>query len=178
MTYTQIANGTSGTATFVLNGTTGSVDSNGSHRNLTAQQVNQIAGAAQIARSSAGTALDVQHWVREAHNTSCPSSDSGARCVTGTLDPVETVNGLLALTRGETGAISGAEADRLKKSVKSATFFLASGKKDSLLRELRIDFDVGLDVPQTLQQALGNIVGAKVEFRLAIDRPNTAVSFG
>jgi hypothetical protein len=170
--YTQIANGTKGTANVVLDGTSGYVESNGQRRDLTQAQVNQITGAAKLARTSGASVLDVQHWVREASSTSCPSQDEGARCVSGSLDPVETVNGLLALTRGETGPISGNEADRLKRAVHSATFFLAAGKADKLLRELRIDFDLGLDVPAGLKQALGNIVGAKVEFRIAVDDPN------
>ncbi len=172
LTYTQIANGKRGTATVVLDGASGYVESNGTRRAMTPAQVNQVAGIAKIARSSSATVLDVKKWVLEASGTSCPAGDAGQRCVSGSLDPVETINGLLALTRGSTQSISGAEADRLKNAVHSATFFVAAGKTDKLLRDLRIDFDLGLDVPAGLKQALGNIVGAKVNFRLAVDKPN------
>jgi hypothetical protein len=36
--------------------------------------------------------------------------------------------------------------------------------------------ELGLDVPPSLRRVLGDVVGAKVEFELAVAHPNQAVS--
>jgi hypothetical protein len=71
-------------------------------------------------------------------------------------------------------AIEGA-AEQLRKATRSTSFELRTGKDDRLLRRLRLEADFGLEVPRELREALGEVVGAKVEFRLGVDRPNTPV---
>ena len=43
---------------------------------------------------------------------------------------------------------------------------------DHLLRDLTIHVKLGLDVPKTLQAALGSLVGADFDLDFKIDRPN------
>lgn len=48
--------------------------------------------------------------------------------------------------------------------------------RDQLLRRLLLKADLGLEVPESLRRALGQVVGAKVEFELAVASPNEPVT--
>jgi hypothetical protein len=119
----------------------------------------------------------VQDWVENGTLDECGEND----CVTGGLDVVRATNDLLAFGRAlgrDLPTIEGADADRLKESARSATFSLVTGKKDRLLRDLTIHIDLGLDVPKTLQAALGSLVGATFDLEFKIDRPNSVTAPG
>jgi hypothetical protein len=168
--YTQIANGKEGTATLVLDGSGGSViTETGARRPMSAAQVASL--RAQMRAVHSGGVLNIDDWVKSAHTTSCSGASAGVRCVSGDLDPVKLVNGLAGLA-GPGFVVSGAEEKQLRDAMRSATYYLATGKQDSLLRDLRVNADLGLNVPQSLSSALGSLVGATFEFRLAVDRPN------
>jgi hypothetical protein len=168
--YTQIANGKEGTATLVLQGSKGYVvTESGQHRALTGAQLASLRG--QVRAVHAGGVLKIDDWVKSAHGTSCSSGSADVRCVAGDLDPVKLVNGLAGLA-GPGFQVSGGDEKQLRNAMRKATYYLATGKKDSLLRDLRVNADLGLDVPRSLSSAFGKLVGATFEFRLAIDRPN------
>ena len=76
----------------------------------------------------------------------------------------------------EAPTIAGDQAKQLEKAVKSSSLELWAGRKDHLLRRLLLKADLGLDVPPSLRRALGSIVGAKVDFELAVSNPNEPVS--
>jgi hypothetical protein len=171
--YTQIANGKQGSATLVLERDGGYALVNGQRRELSASDLEDLRSTARTARGG-GSVVDISLWIDSAHKTDCPEADAPVECVKGDLDPVETVAGLAALAQlTGTRGLADADQETLRKAVDDATFFAMSGKDDHLLRDLRIDMGIGLDVPQSLRTALGKLVGADVSFELAIDDPKT-----
>ena len=102
--------------------------------------------------------------------------------VSADVDVVRVTNDLLALARGFGAAgpqlLRGRNAKELEDAVNETSFDLWSGKKDHLLRRLQIGAEFGLDVPQELARALGDVVGAKVTFELAVTNPNKLVRAG
>jgi hypothetical protein len=99
--------------------------------------------------------------------------------VSGDLDVVAVANGLLDLLRQLGRAaptIEGDQAKQLEKAVKSSSFDLWSRRNDHFLRRLLLKADLGLDVPQSLRRVLGDVVGAKLDFELALSNPNKPVS--
>lgn len=171
VSYTQIANGKQATATLRAQNGKGTIVSNGKTRVLTSAQLGELRrAAAQATGSGGGSFLPVQNWVQSPKLSGCGAND----CVTGRLDVVRATNDLLAFGRAlgrDLPTIAGTDADRLKNSARSATFALVTGK-DRLLRDLTIHIDLGLDVPQALQSALGSLVGAAFDLEFKIDRPN------
>lgn len=59
--------------------------------------------------------------------------------------------------------------------MQSATYELAAGKSDHLLRRLTMHVDFAFGVPKGFRSALGDLVGADVRFALSIDRPNEQI---
>lgn len=171
MTYTQIANGKRGTARLETRNGRGTIESNGTTRALTKAELGTLRLAAAQATGSGGAFLPVQDWVQGAKLRSCGAND----CITGGLDVVRATNDLLAFGRAlgrDLPTIAGADAARLERSARSATFSLVTGRKDRLLRDLTIRIDLGLDVPRALQTALGTLVGATFDLEFKLDRPN------
>jgi hypothetical protein len=175
--YTQIANGRQATATLVSTRSSASVSSNGRTVPLPAaalQSLRSIGGA----NSPGGLGLlGVDKWLEHARSTTCRGSPGpDIDCVQADLDVVRATNDLLAVARSATGrvlpTISGDSAKQLRDAVDSATVYVASGKKDRLLRSLVIDVRFGLHVPKELRAALGSIVGARVLFELDVEHPN------
>jgi hypothetical protein len=172
MTYTQIANGKRATAQLKTENGSGTIESNGTTHALTSAEIADLRVAAAEATGSGGSFLPIQDWVQGAKLTRCGADE----CVTGELDVVRAANDLLGLGRAlgrDLPTIRGADADRLERSARAATFSLVTGKKDRLLRDLTIHIDLGLDVPRSLQAALGSLVGAAFDLELKIDRPTT-----
>jgi hypothetical protein len=175
--YTQIANGHSATATLVSDGTHAWAVSGGSTAPLSAAQTALLMAAAPSGKSGGILGFDVGKWVQH------PSlSDGGAVGgaptdeIRGGLDVVAAANDLLALTGRATRPITGDDAKRLQQATRSSSVDLFTGKKDRLLRRLTLSADLGFDVPPQLRAALGNIVGAKVQFLLAVTNPNGHVT--
>jgi hypothetical protein len=175
--YIQTANGRSARATFVSDGNRAWVISNGRTAELSAEQAGSLRTSTQALGSSGGglSTFDVGAWIDE------PKASGGVGAtdrVTGRLDVVAAANGLMGLAAlaGRNGTqIEGADADRLRQATRASSVELLTGKDDRLLRRLRLSADLGFDVPHTLKQALGTTVGAKIDFLLAVDRPNTPV---
>jgi hypothetical protein len=175
--YTQTANGQSATATFVSDGASAWVLSNGRTMPLSEEQAASLRTSAAVLGGSGGglSTFDVGAWIDDPE-----VSEGGASTdrVTGVLDVVAAANGLMGLAElaGRDGAqIEGADADRLREATRSSSVHLLTGKDDRLLRRLVLSADLGFDVPQSLKQALGTTVGAKIEFLLAVARPNSPV---
>jgi hypothetical protein len=99
--------------------------------------------------------------------------------VSADLDVVATANGLLDFVRQlgrDVPTIEGDQAKKLRHAIEFSKFELWTGKQDRLLRRLLIRADLGFHVPASLSRALGNVVGAKVDFELAVSKPNTSIS--
>jgi hypothetical protein len=169
ITYTQMANGNKASATFVSNGARAWIVSDAGTRRLTTGQ----AQALRMSETLSG--LDIGGWVKDAKVTDGPA---GTDLVRGKVDVVAAANGLsgvAALAGKGVPSIEGADAKRLEEATRSSTVELISTKDDHLLRRLSMRADLGFDVPQTLRAALGSRVGARVDFRLAIAKPNSHV---
>jgi hypothetical protein len=179
--YTQTANGTSGTATFVSDGTRAWVISSTGTRPLTAAQAAPFIGATHALGGSGGglSGFDVGAWVKDA-KISDGGTAAGAQTdeITGDLDVVAAANGLMgfaALAGRNATQIEGADATRLRDAVKSSSVDVLTGKDDRLLRRMTLSADLGFDVPASLKNALGTNVGAKIDFLIAVTDPNKPV---
>jgi hypothetical protein len=177
MTYTQLAGTRSATATLVSDGRTAYAESAGRRIPLSATQVAELRGATQQLQSGPGVRLPIEDWI-DHPKVSGGGEVGGADTdhVSAGLDVVNAANGLLGLVRAfgtNAPTLTGKSAQQLRDAVRSSSFDLWTGKKDRLLRRLRIAAQLGFDVPPTLSRALGRLVGAKLEFELAVSNPKT-----
>jgi hypothetical protein len=174
--YTQIAGARRSTATFISTGTKAYAEINGKAYELPASATESVRRAAAGARGAGGLGgLDIASWVEHPSVSDAGDEDH----VSAGLDVVDAANGLLELLRGlgrNGPTIQGDEAKRLRDAVQSSSFDVWTRKQDHLLRRLLMQAELGLDVPPSLQRVLGDVVGAKVEFELAVAHPNQAVS--
>ena len=175
--YTQYAGARQGAARFVSNGTTAYALSNGRRVDLPASALQQLRGSV-AGLGGNGAALRFETWLKDPH-VSDGGKVGGAETdhVSGDLDPVNAANGLLGLLRGLGRAVPtvpASSADQLRKAVKSSNIDVWVGKQDKLLRKLALKAQIGFDVPASLKRALGNAVGATVEFEFALANPNKA----
>ena len=177
--YTQIAGAREGTATFISTGTNAYAEINGKVYELPPESAETVRQAAGVGGSNGLGSFDIGSWVED------PVLGDGGEVggthtdhVSAKLDVVNAANGLLALLRGlgsDAPVIEGAEADRLRDAVESSSFEVWTGRHDRLLRRLVMHASLGLDVPPSLQRVLGEVVGAKIEFELAVSKPNKPV---
>ena len=178
--YTQLAGARSATATFVSTGTVAYAIANGKRISLPPSATEGIRSAANGSGGGQGLGgLRIDTWLKD------PSVSAGGRVsgadtdhISAGLDVVNAANGLLAFVRQlgrDTPTITGKSADQLREAVKSSSIDVWTGKKDKLLRRLRLAAELGFNVPDNLKRALGDIVGAKIEFELAITNPNQPV---
>ena len=173
--YTQIAGPREATATFISTGSKAYAEVNGKVRELSAAQTQGIRMAAAGGSNNGLGGLDIDSWVKDPHVSSSGDLDH----VSAKLDVVNAANGLLGLLRQlgrPAPTIEGAEADRLRNAVTSSSFDVWTGKQDRLLRRLLLKADLGLSVPSELRRVLGDVVGAKIHFELAVAHPNEPVT--
>jgi hypothetical protein len=179
--YTQIAGARQGTATFLSTGTKAYAVVSGKAYELPASATEQVRQAAAGLGGSGGGlgSFQVESWFDD------PRVEGGGEVggadtdhVTADLDVVAAANGLLELVRElgrDAPRIEGQQADQLRDAVESSSVDVWTGKQDRLLRRLLLKADLGLDVPESLRRALGDVVGAKVEFELSVSNPNEPV---
>jgi hypothetical protein len=178
--YTQIANGKRATVTVLSTGRAAYVLTGGRTIELTSAQAETLRSASgQLSGGGGLGSLGIDDWFEEAKRSD-GGSVGGAETdkVSAKLDVVNAANGLISLLRRggrDLPTIRGDQAKKLDDAVRSSAIEVYSGKQDHLLRRLSIDVDFGLDVPKTLRAALGDVVGARVQFNLGVDRPNRPV---
>jgi hypothetical protein len=176
MTYTQIANGATATATLVSNGTDAHVEAGGKQLALSQAQADSLRQAtAQLRGSGSGARLAIGTWVKDP-KASDGGLVSGVKTdkVAGTIDLGEAAGALVDVERlsgRDVRQLTADERKRLQDAVRSSSFVLYSGKDDHLLRRLAMSVDIGFDVPAGLKAALGPLVGAKVDFELDVANP-------
>jgi hypothetical protein len=179
--YTQIAGAHEATATFISTGVKAYAEVNGKVYELPPSSTEGVRRAAAGIGDSGGLGrFDLGDWVEH------PVVTDGGRVggaqtdhVSAGLDVVAAANGLLGLIRqlgGNAPMLKGDQARQLERAVKSSSFDVWTGKDDRLLRRLLLKADLGFDVPASLRRVLGSVVGAKVEFELAVSNPNEPVS--
>lgn len=176
ITYTQLAGPRRASATLVSDGQTAYAEALGRRIPLSEAEVAELRSAtSQIQGSSGVASVALDDWIRDPE-LSDGGEVGGAQTdlVTAELDVVNATNGLLDLVRAlgqDLPRITGVEAERLQEAVKDTSFELWTGKEDRLLRRLRITADLGLNVPDQLRRALGELVGASFEFQLGLANP-------
>jgi hypothetical protein len=181
ITYVQIAGANQATATFISTGTKAYAEVNDQAYELPASSTAALRQAAGGPGGSNTLAeLRIDNWVK--HPVVTDDGQVGGvptTHVSGDLDVVAAANGLLDLLRQlgrDAPVIEGDQAKQLAKAVKSSSFDLWAGRDDHLLRRLLLEADLGLAVPESLRRVLGNAVGAKIDFELAVSNPNKSVS--
>jgi hypothetical protein len=173
MTYTQMANGKTGTATFVLGANGGYVEANGTRRPLTRAELVQFRGAAKNAVGGGGLNLDA--WATSLHQETCGE----AVCVSGNLDPAKAIMGLTQLERQVgSSAQTVKDSPTLEGAVRSSRYTLVARKSDKMPQRITMTVDFHKTVPLKLRRVLGSYVGAKVIFDFALARANENVSTG
>ena len=109
-----------------------------------------------------------------------PKAD-GENRVTGRLNLVEVINDLVDIARAFGGStlsrLDSDDARRIAEATDESSFELVRGG-DGLLRRLALEADLGFDVPEDLQDALGDAVGATITFELELDDVNAEVDVG
>jgi hypothetical protein len=171
--YTQIANGTSATATLVSDGRRAWIVSDRGTRALSSAQAQSVRGS--LGGSGGLGGFDIGSWIRDPKVVDGPG---GTDRVRGTLDVVAATNGLsgvAALAGRNVATIEDDDATRLRDATRSSSVDLLTSKGDRLLRRLALSADLGFDVPASLRRALGTRVGARIDFLLAVARPNSRV---
>lgn len=170
--YTQIANGQEATVTLVATREQAYVETEAGRVPLdpAALRLGSVQGDLEE--------LLIGDWVTDAEAS---DGEDGTDRVTGKLDIVAVVNDLVGLARGfgrDLRPVEGPEAEQLRRATRATGFELDTGKDDRLLRRLVMEADFGLDAPEELRDALGELVGAKVTFRLGVEGPNEPVDVG
>jgi hypothetical protein len=104
----------------------------------------------------------------------------GAQRVSGDVDPVKAFNDLTAMARSlggqqVPGNLSGKEAERLRRAVRSARLELITGPGDRVPRSLVVTIDIAVKAAEQLREALGGLSGTKLVLSLTLDRPNEPV---
>jgi hypothetical protein len=178
--YTQLAGARQATARFVSDGRRAVAVVNGKTVSLPPAALEQLRSAtAGLGGSSGIGGLRIDSWLKHP-SVSDGGMVAGARTdhITAELDVVNASNGLLSLVRQlgrDAPTLTGDSADQLRQAVKSSSIDVWTGKNDKLLRRLELKAELGFDVPEELKRALGDVVGAKVEFVLAVSNPNEPV---
>ena len=178
--YTQSVGDESASATVVSTGQNAYVRTQGRTYELPPEQEEQLRGAAAGLSASSGLGeFAIDEWIEDAE-VDDGGDVGGAETdhVQAELDVVAAVRDLSALARQlgqNVPQLGEQDAERLADSVRSSRFEVYTGKDDRLLRRLELEVDFGLDVPQELRSAFGNLVGARLVFELGVDDPNEPV---
>jgi hypothetical protein len=177
--YTQLTGPREATARLLSDGSRAAAFVGGRRVTLPSGAVQQLGAGGSGNGSGIVGPLRIDSWLR---NTSVSDGGvvGGAETdkLSGELDVVNAANGLMRMLRRLGRAaptIAGSSADQLRKAVTSSSVDIWTGKRDRLLRRLRVKAQLAFDVPAELKQAFGAIVGAGVEFELGISQPNTRV---
>jgi hypothetical protein len=180
MEYRRIAGGQESTAAFVSTGERVFVKAGGQTYELPESMVADLRGQGGSENASGLGELDIGDWMIDPQ-VSDGGQVGGAETdrVTSRLDVVAAVNDLLELVRSlgaaDLGRLEGRSAERLRRAVKSSSIVVWTGKDDRLLRKLEIRADFAASGPPELEQALGQLGGARVTFLLEIGHPNEPV---
>jgi hypothetical protein len=178
--YTQVTNGERGTVTLVSTGRDAYAVVRGRAYRLSAEQTEELRSTTRMLGDGGLPDLPLADWIIDATmDGDGRLAGVETRHVRARLDIVETVNGLLGIARGlgrDVPRVDGQAARALRRATRSTLFDMHAGKKDGLLRRVRVEADFALDVPDQLRGALGELVGGRVAFRFGIARPNEPVT--
>jgi hypothetical protein len=185
--YRKIAGAEQATATFISTGEEVFVRAGGVTFEVPRSMLADEGGVAGSEAVAGLGELRIEDWFID------PDLSEGGEGVDGVrarLDVVAAVNDLLELVRAfgaaDLGLLEGRSAEQLERSVRSGRIEVLTGKDDRLLRRLTIDVDLGPQGPRELEQALGELGGARLRFEFGVsdhnepvevEAPRTAVPF-
>ena len=178
--YTRVAGSERSTLAVVSTGRRAFLRMDGQTYEMPSDRERALRGASGPAGPSGQLErLRIASWVREPEIVPGPSLDGVEtdRLRSG-VDVVSATNALLEAS-GQSApgrpAITGAEAERLTRAVRSARLELVTGAEDRLLRRLRLDLELEAGAPPALLRTLGPLGGATFELELTVDRVNEPV---
>jgi hypothetical protein len=180
--YTQIRGSARGGVTIVSTGRKAYVDVGGQVYELPPEQANELRTAAEELEEGKGLGeLGLDDWIEEPKlsdgglvaGVETDRIDANLDVAAAAQDLVELARGL---AQGSLGDLSDADEQTIERATREAKLRLFTGKEDRLLRRLDVDVDLGFAVPAQLRNALGNLVGARIEFELRVDDPNRPVT--
>jgi hypothetical protein len=179
--YTQIRGSERGTVTVVSTGRKAYVEVDGQAYELPPGPAARLRRAGEDLQQGKGLGeLGLDNWIEEPE-LSEGREIGGAETdrVEARLDVAAAAQDLVELGRGlgqgSLDRLSSTDEQTIEQATRSATLELLTGEEDRLLRRLTIVVDLGFDVPTDLRDALGSLVGARIEFALGVDDPNRSV---
>jgi hypothetical protein len=179
--YTHVGGSERAMVTVVSTGHKAYVEVGGQAYELPPEQIAQLRAARRkLAEGEGRGELAVNDWSDEPELSNGGSvGDAETDRIEARLDVAAAAQDLVEFSRGfgqgALGELSFADEQALARATRSATLELLTGKEDRLLRRLEIAVDLGFDVPSGLSDALGTVVGARVDFELGIGDPNEPV---
>jgi hypothetical protein len=180
--YTQFRGPEQATVTVISTEGKAYVEIDGQAYELARAQSEQLRAAAQELRKGQGLGeLGLDDWIEDPKLSDGGTVDGvETDRIDATLDVPAAAQDLVELARGlaqgSLERLSEADEETVARATRSAKLQLFTGQDDRLLRRLDIDVDLGFDVPSELRAGLGELVGARIEFDLAVADPNRPVA--
>jgi hypothetical protein len=180
--YTKIRGSARGAVTIVSTGRKAYVEVDGQVYELPPEREDELrAAGAALAEGEGLGALRLDEWIEDPElseggtvaGVETDRIDARLDVAAAAQDLVEVARGL---PQGSLEELAEADEQTIERATRSATLELFTGKEDRLLRRLSLDVDLGFDVPAALRSALGDLVGARIEFDLTVEDPNTTVT--
>ncbi|MDX6676617.1 MAG: hypothetical protein QOE31_669 [Solirubrobacteraceae bacterium] len=174
--YTQILGKRSVPATLTSTGRSAFVSVGGATYRLPAGQADALRIVSRGARGLDGLQLDIGRWMRDPKSSGGPDvgGDETDR-ITGKVRVGPALHDVLDAARkaGAGQVPSVKDIGRLDDAVADSSVELLTGRKDRLLRRLRLRID--LDVPERRRKRLGTAARLRLDFQLGVSRPNRRV---
>jgi hypothetical protein len=180
--YTQIRGSARGAVTVVSTGRKAYIEVDGQAYELPAEQADELRAAGEDLEEGEGLGeLGLDDWIEDPKlseggvlaGVETDRIDADLDVASAAHDLVEVARGL---AQGSLDDLSDTDAQTIERATRSAKLQLFTGEEDRLLRRLNIDVDLGFRVPSELRDALGNLVGARIDFELRVEEPNRPVT--
>lgn len=175
--YTQIRGRQQVPATLISTGTSAYVSVDGVTYRLAPGDADALRIVSRGARGLDGLQLDIGRWISDADSSDGPkvAGDETDR-ITGRLRIGPALHDVFSAARkaGAGPAVPSAkDIGRLEDAVTDSSVELLTGKKDRLLRRVRLQ--ATLDVPESMRKRLGATTQLRLQFELGVARPNRRV---
>jgi hypothetical protein len=180
--YTEIRGSARGAVTVVSTGRKAYIEVDGQAYELPPEQADELRVAGEDLEEGEGLGeLGLDDWIEDPKlsdggvvaGVETDRIDADLDVASAAHDLVEVARGL---AQGSLDDLSDADAQTIERATRSAKLRLFTGEEDRLLRRLDIDVDLGFRVPSELRDALGNLVGARIDFQLRVEEPNRPVT--
>jgi hypothetical protein len=180
--YTQMRGSARGAVTVVSTGRNAYIEVDGQAYELPPEQSDELRAAGEDLEEGKGLGeLGLDDWIEDPKlsdggvvaGVETDRIDADLDVASAAHDLVEVARGL---AQGSLEDLSDADEQTIERATRSAKLQLFTGEEDRLLRRLDIAVDLGFKVPSELRNALGNLIGARIDFQLRIEEPNRPVT--